>query len=94
MKGLNTLKYATTLLSLFLSLITLATPLLAVSKILEGNLPIIAGGLFILGALLINIYALLRGDRIANIFALCVSIFSLILLCYPIWNTYLAGFIG
>ncbi|MEB6242366.1 hypothetical protein MXL82_04790 [Staphylococcus gallinarum] len=81
------MKYATTLLSLFLSLITLATPLLVVNKILDGNLSIIAGGLFILGVLLINIYACLRGDRIANIFAMCVSIFSFILLSFPLWNS-------
>ncbi|MCD8843534.1 hypothetical protein [Staphylococcus gallinarum] len=81
------MKYVTTLLSLFLSLITLATPLLVVNKILDGNLSIIAGGLFILGVLLINIYACLRGDRIANIFAMCVSIFSFILLSFPLWNS-------
>ncbi|RIN23694.1 hypothetical protein, partial [Staphylococcus succinus] len=83
------MKYATTLLSLFLSLITLATPLLSVNKILDGNLPILAGGLFILGVLLLNLYALLRGDRIANIFAMVVSIFSFILLSYPLWYTYI-----
>ncbi|MDW3894920.1 hypothetical protein NGH84_01715 [Staphylococcus saprophyticus] len=88
------MKYATTLLSLFLSLITLATPLLAIGKVLEDNLPILAGGLFILGVLLINIYACLRGDRIANIFAICVSIFSFILLSYPIWTAYISGFIA
>ncbi|MCG7339481.1 hypothetical protein MHZ36_09265 [Staphylococcus sp. ACRSN] len=83
------MKYATTLLSLFLSLITLATPLLVVNKILEGNIAILAGGLFILGVLLINIYACLRGDRIANIFAMCVSIFSFILLSFPLWHSLL-----
>jgi len=88
------LKYATTLLSLFLSLITLATPLLSVNKILDGNLSILAGGLFILGVLLLNLYALLRGDRIANIFAMVVSIFSFILLSYPLWYTYITAFIG
>ncbi|MDH9161730.1 MULTISPECIES: hypothetical protein [Staphylococcus] len=88
------MKYATTLLSLFLSLITLATPLLSVNKILDGNLSILAGGLFILGVLLLNLYALLRGDRIANIFAMVVSIFSFILLSYPLWYTYITAFIG
>ncbi|MEB8126021.1 hypothetical protein BU065_08560 [Staphylococcus succinus] len=88
------MKYATTLLSLFLSLITLATPLLSVNKILDGNLPILAGGLFILGVLLLNLYALLRGDRIANIFAMVVSIFSFILLSYPLWYTYITAFVG
>ncbi|PTI67651.1 hypothetical protein [Staphylococcus succinus] len=88
------MKYATTLLSLFLSLITLATPLLSVNKILDGNLSILAGGLFILGVLLLNLYALLRGDRIANIFAMVVSIFSFILLSYPLWYTYITAFVG
>ncbi|OEL03813.1 hypothetical protein [Staphylococcus casei] len=88
------MKYATTLLSLFLSLITLATPLLSVNKVLDGNLPILAGGLFILGVLLLNLYALLRGDRIANIFAMVVSIFSFILLSYPLWYTYITGFVA
>ncbi|MEB8125289.1 hypothetical protein NGH92_10810 [Staphylococcus succinus] len=88
------MKYATTLLSLFLSLITLATPLLSVNKILDGNLSILAGGLFILGVLLLNLYALLRGDPIANIFAMVVSIFSFILLSYPLWYTYITAFIG
>lgn len=88
------MKYATTLLSLFLSLITLATPLLSVNKILDGNLSILAGGLFILGVLLLNLYALFRGDRIANIFAMVVSIFSFILLSYPLWYTYITAFIG
>ncbi|MBU0437085.1 hypothetical protein CW746_01170 [Staphylococcus succinus] len=88
------MKYATTLLSLFFSLITLATPLLSVNKILDGNLSILAGGLFILGVLLLNLYALLRGDRIANIFAMVVSIFSFILLSYPLWYTYITAFIG
>ncbi|WP_437271866.1 hypothetical protein ACSSAF_10000 [Staphylococcus succinus] len=88
------MKYATTLLSLFLSLITLATPLLSVNKILDGNLSILAGGLFILGVLLLNLYALLRGDRIANLFAMVVSIFSFILLSYPLWYTYITAFIG
>ncbi len=88
------MKYATTLLSLFLSLITLATPLLSINKVLDGNLPILGGGLFILGVLLLNLYALLRGDRIANIFAMAVSIFSFILLSYPLWYTYLTAFVA
>lgn len=92
-RGLNILKYATTLLSLFLSLITLATPLLVVNKVLEDNLPILAGGLFILGVILINIYAGIRGDRIANIFALCVSIFSFVLLSYPLWKPFVISFL-
>ena len=92
-RGLNILKYATTLLSLFLSLITLATPLLVVNKVLEGNLPILAGGLFILGVILINIYAGIRGDRIANIIALCVSIFSFVLLSYPLWKPFVISFL-
>ncbi|MGO2077569.1 MAG: hypothetical protein ACTH17_03855, partial [Staphylococcus equorum] len=70
------MKYATTLLSLFLSLITLATPLLAVNKVIEGDMAILAGALFILGVLLFNLYACIRGDRVANIFAMFVSIFA------------------
>ena len=86
------MKYATTLLSLFLSLVTLTTPLLAVNKILEGDMQILAGLLFILGVLLINLYACLRGDRIANIFAMLVSLFSLALLSYPFWKSYVINF--
>ncbi|HLR18582.1 MAG TPA: hypothetical protein VK115_01535 [Staphylococcus sp.] len=85
------MKYATTLISLFLSLITLATPLLAVNKVIEGDMGILAGTLFILGVLLFNLYACIRGDRVANIFAIFVSIFSLVLMSYPIWKTYIVG---
>ncbi|ANK37902.1 hypothetical protein ABLV91_03070 [Staphylococcus equorum] len=88
------MKYATTLLSLFLSLITLATPLLAVNKVLEGDMAILAGALFILGVLLFNLYACIRGDRVANIFAMFVSIFAFILMSYPMWKTYVMGFLG
>ncbi|MCM3071453.1 MULTISPECIES: hypothetical protein [Staphylococcus] len=88
------MKYATTLLSLFLSLITLATPLLAVNKVIEGDMEILAGALFILGVLLFNLYACIRGDRVANIFAMFVSIFAFILMSYPIWKTYVMGFLG
>src|SRR5699024_5851644 len=87
------LKYATTLLSLFLSLITLTTPLLAVNKILEEDMQLLAGLLFILGVLLINLYACLRGDRIANIFAMLVSLFLLALLSYSFWYSYLINFL-
>ncbi|MES3705580.1 hypothetical protein ABFE52_07635 [Staphylococcus ureilyticus] len=86
------MKYATTLLSLFLSLITLTTPLLAVNKILEEDMQLLAGLLFILGVLLINLYACLRGDRIANIFAMLVSLFSLALLSYPFGKSYVINF--
>ncbi|KRG09079.1 hypothetical protein [Staphylococcus sp. NAM3COL9] len=88
------MKYATTLLSLFLSLITLATPLLAVNKVIEDDMAILAGALFILGVLLFNLYSCIRGDRIANIFAMLVSIFSFILMSYPMWKTYVTGFLG
>lgn len=88
------MKYATTLLSLFLSLITLATPLLAVNKVIEGDMEILAGALFILGVLLFNLYACIRGDRVANIFAMFVSIFAFILMSYPMWKTYVMGFLG
>ncbi|RIN49087.1 hypothetical protein BU052_14195 [Staphylococcus simulans] len=76
-----------------MSLITLATPLLVVNEVLEGKLPILAGGLFILGVILINIYAAIRGDRIANLFALCVSIFSFVLLSYPLCKSFVIGFL-
>ncbi|MDW5472243.1 hypothetical protein [Staphylococcus equorum] len=88
------MKYATTLLSLFLSLITLATPLLAVNKVIEGDMAILAGALFILGVLLFNLYACIRGDRVANIFAMFVSIFAFILMSYPMWKTYVMGFLA
>ncbi|ATH60728.1 MULTISPECIES: hypothetical protein [Staphylococcus] len=86
------MKYTTTLLSLFLSLVTLLTPLLAVNKVLEGELQLLAAILFILGVFLINLYACLRGDRIANIFAMLVTLFSFVLLSYPYWKVYVFNF--
>ena len=86
---MNDLKYTTTLLSLLLSLITLVIPLVVISNVLGGNMTLLVGLLFVTGVLLFNIYAVINGDRIANTFALIVTLFSLLLSSYSLWNTYI-----
>lgn len=72
-RGVHTLKHATTLLSLLLALLTLSLPLFVLNDVFKGNYVEIACSLFILGVVLFNIFALIRGDRLANLFALAVS---------------------
>lgn len=81
------MNHSSTLLSLFLSLVTLAIPLFVVANVLGGNMTMVVGLLFIAGVLIFNISALLNGDKIANIFAIVVTIFSLIVILYPFWKT-------
>ncbi|MDT3959694.1 hypothetical protein [Staphylococcus kloosii] len=81
------MNHSSTLLSLFLSLVTLAIPLIVVANVLGGNMTMIVGLLFIVGVLIFNISALLNGDKIANIFAILVTLFSLIVMLYPFWKT-------
>ncbi|MBF7019172.1 hypothetical protein ISO99_04535 [Staphylococcus sp. 18_1_E_LY] len=77
------MNHSSTLLSLFLSLVTLAIPLFVVANVLGGNMTMVVGILFIAGVLIFNISALLNGDKLANIFALVVTLFSLIVILYP-----------
>ncbi|AVQ36741.1 hypothetical protein [Staphylococcus kloosii] len=81
------MNHSSTLLSLFLSLVTLAIPLFVVANVLGGNMTMVVGLLFIAGVLIFNISALLNGDKIANIFAIVVTLFSLIVILYPFWKT-------
>lgn len=81
------MNHSITLLSLFLSLVTLAIPLFVVANVLGGNMTMVVGLLFIAGVLIFNISALLNGDKIANIFAIVVTLFSLIVILYPFWKT-------
>lgn len=81
------MNHSSTLLSLFLSLVTLAIPLIVVANVLGGSMTMIVGLLFIVGVLIFNISALLNGDKIANIFAILVTFFSLIVMLYPFWKT-------
>jgi hypothetical protein len=81
------MNHSSTLLSLFLSLVTLAIPLIVVANVLGGSMTMIVGLLFIVGVLIFNISALLNGDKIANIFAILVTLFSLIVMLYPFWKT-------
>ena len=81
------MNHSSTLLSLFLSLVTLAIPLFVVAHVLGGNMTMVVGLLFIAGVLIFNISALLNGDKIANIFAIVVTLFSLIVILYPFWKT-------
>lgn len=81
------MNHSSTLLSLFLSLVTLAIPLFVVANVLGGNMTMVVGLLFIVGVLIFNISALLNGDKIANIFAIVVTLFSLIVILYPFWKT-------
>ncbi|MCD8878124.1 hypothetical protein [Staphylococcus kloosii] len=81
------MNHSSTLLSLFLSLVTLAIPLFVVANVLGGNMTMVVGLLFIAGVLIFNISALLNGDKLANIFAIVVTFFSLIVILYPFWKT-------
>ena len=81
------MNHSSTLLSLFLSLVTLAIPLFVVANVLGGNMTMVVGLLFIAGVLIFNISALLNGDKIANIFAIVVTLFSFIVVLYPFWKT-------
>lgn len=81
------LNHSSTLLSLFLSLVTLAIPLFVVANVLGGNMTMVVGILFIAGVLIFNISALLNGDKLANIFAIVVTLFSLIVILYPFWKS-------
>lgn len=81
------LNHSSTLLSLFLSLVTLAIPLFVVANVLGGNMTMVVGILFIAGVLIFNISALLNGDKLANIFAIVVTLFSLIVMLYPFWKS-------
>jgi hypothetical protein len=81
------MNHSSTLLSLFLSLVTLAIPLIVVANVLGGSMTMIVGLLFIVGVLIFNISALLNGDKKANIFAILVTLFSLIVMLYPFWKT-------
>lgn len=72
-RGVDILKHATTLLSLLLSLLTLSLPLFVLNEVFKGSYVEIASSLFILGVVLFNIFALIRGDRLANLFAIVVS---------------------
>lgn len=81
------MNHSSTLLSLFLSLVTLAIPLFVVANVLGGNMTMVVGLLFIAGVLIFNIFALLNGDKLANIFAIVVTLFSLIVILYPFWKT-------
>lgn len=81
------MNHSSTLLSLFLSLVTLAIPLFVVANVLGGNMTMVVGLLFIAGVLIFNISALLNGDKLANIFAIVVTLFSLIVILYPFWKT-------
>lgn len=81
------MNHSSTLLSLFLSLVTLAIPLIVVANVLGGSMTMIVGLLFIVGVLIFNISALLNGDKITNIFAILVTLFSLIVMLYPFWKT-------
>ncbi len=81
------LNHSSTLLSLFLSLVTLAIPLFVVANVLGGNMTMVVGILFIAGVLIFNVSALLNGDKLANIFAIVVTLFSLIVILYPFWKS-------
>ncbi|GAA6819606.1 hypothetical protein HpBTM60_10720 [Helicobacter pylori] len=81
------MNHSSTLLSLFLSLVTLAIPLFVVANVLGGNMTMVVGILFIAGVLIFNVSALLNGDKLANIFAIVVTLFSLIVILYPFWKS-------
>lgn len=87
------MKFTTTLFSLLLSLITLTIPIIILSTIYDSTAIVIAAGLFLVGVLLFNIYTLLQGDRIANIFALIVTCIAIILSGIPVIKTFVLNFI-
>lgn len=87
------MKFTTTIFSLLLSLITLTIPIIILSTIYDSTAIVVAGGLFLVGVLLFNIYALLHGDRVANTFALIVSCIAIILAGIPVIKTFVLNLI-
>jgi len=86
-KGVFSIKYYMTLVSAFATLVAYSIPILSFNKVFEGNLYFYNGFILIIILALINVLALINGDRFVNILLFLLTLVAMLIFTFPIWKS-------